>query len=200
MNIKVALTNLGKYNEGELVYEWVTLPIEIERNYMPVEDSLKGVLKRIGIGEPRFDGGVYEECFISDYEAPFEIGEYESLSKLNEIAEQLEAIDIPEAILTGSYDGGDVKEFAYELESAGLIDEVGDDVLNIVDDYELEELTKGAVESRGWVGAKIFLSGIDMINDDYYLINGYGNAENLTHDYLEMIVDELMDELKNSLA
>src|SRR5690625_3646329 len=123
MNIKVALTNLGKYNEGELVYEWVTLPIEIERNYMPVEDSLKGVLKRIGIGEPRFDGGVYEEYFISDYEAPFEIGEYESLAKLNEIAEQLEAVDIPEAILTGSYDGGDVKEFAYELESAGLIDE-----------------------------------------------------------------------------
>ena len=71
------ITNLGKYNEGELVGEWVKFPI--------TNDEMQEVFKRIGIGRR------YEEWFISDYE--FHIpnlydlcGEYESLSELNYLA------------------------------------------------------------------------------------------------------------------
>ena len=79
--INIFITNLGKYNEGELVGEWVKLPVS--------EEELKAVFERIGINE------VYEEHFITDYETDvdnFEIGEYDSIGSLNEIAETLECL------------------------------------------------------------------------------------------------------------
>lgn len=52
--LKIFLTNLGKYNEGELVGEWISLPVS--------EEELEAVKERIGINEQ------YEEWFITDYE------------------------------------------------------------------------------------------------------------------------------------
>lgn len=78
--MNIYLTNLGKYNEGELVGEWVQLPIS--------DEELQEVFKRIGINEE------YEEYFITDYECDFyEIGEYESISTLNEMAEKFDNLD-----------------------------------------------------------------------------------------------------------
>lgn len=78
--MNIYLTNLGKYNEGELVGEWVKLPVS--------DEELQKVFKRIGINEE------YEEYFITDYECDFyKIGEYESISTLNEIAEKLDDLD-----------------------------------------------------------------------------------------------------------
>ena len=75
----VFITNLGKYNEGELVGEWVSLPC----------DDLDAVYERIGIDEE------YEEAFITDFETDFNysVGEYESIEDLNECAEELEGTD-----------------------------------------------------------------------------------------------------------
>jgi len=184
--IKIALTNLGKYNEGELVLEWVTLPA--------TQDEIDAALEAIGI-----DGEEYEEYFITDYEAPFEIGEYMNLDRLNELAEELERIDIPDAIFAGTYDAGDVIDFAYELESRGFVSNASEYVYNIVSDDELDELTLQQAQERGWQGVALFLGGIDYMNDNYYLINGYGNAENLTSEYLDGIVSDLMDELIREL-
>lgn len=77
--IKIFLTNLGKYNEGELIGKWFTLPI----------DDLSEALDKIGV----YPNSEYEEFFISDYEAPFPIREYESIDKLNEIAELMEVME-----------------------------------------------------------------------------------------------------------
>lgn len=78
--MNIYLTNLGKYNEGELVGEWVQLPISNE--------ELQKVFERIGINKE------YEEYFITDYECDFyEIGEYESINTLNEIAEKIDNLD-----------------------------------------------------------------------------------------------------------
>lgn len=78
--MKIYLTNLGKYNEGELVGEWVELPVS--------EEELSEVFDRIGINEE------YEEYFIADYECDFyEVEEYENLDTLNEIAERIEELD-----------------------------------------------------------------------------------------------------------
>lgn len=79
--IKIALTNLGKYNEGRLVYTWLELPAS--------DEELAAAFEQIGINEE------YEEFFISDYETDLEglkIDEYENLGKLNELAEALEAL------------------------------------------------------------------------------------------------------------
>lgn len=78
--MNIYLTNLGKYNEGELIGEWVQLPISNE--------ELQKVFERIGINKE------YEEYFITDYECDFyEIGEYESISTLNEMAEKFDDLD-----------------------------------------------------------------------------------------------------------
>ena len=80
MMMNIYLTNLGKYNEGELVGEWVKLPVS--------DEELQKVFKRIGINEE------YEEYFITDYECYFyEIGEYENIDTLNEIAEKIDNLD-----------------------------------------------------------------------------------------------------------
>ena len=56
---EVFITNLGKYNEGNLVGEWVKFPT--------TEEELKKVFERIGIesGAPDEYGGHYEEWFIT---------------------------------------------------------------------------------------------------------------------------------------
>ena len=49
------ITNLGKYNEGELVGEWVKFPTTAE--------EMKEVFKRIGIGQ-RDDFGQPYDCLL----------------------------------------------------------------------------------------------------------------------------------------
>ena len=91
--LRIYLTNLGKYNEGELLGEWVELPVS--------QDELVKVFDRIQICHDKVDysdecGNPYEEYFITDYETDIEgveVGEYSNLDELNELAEQLEDFD-----------------------------------------------------------------------------------------------------------
>ena len=73
MNVRIYLTNLAKYNAGRLVGKWLALPLSDEE----LEKEMREVL------------GDEEEYFITDYEAPFKIDEYENLSDLNEFADTL---------------------------------------------------------------------------------------------------------------
>ena len=84
------VTNLGKYNEGELVGEWVKFPTTAE--------EMKKVFDRIGIGKTGDFGQVYEEWFITDYDCYVDglydkLGEYESLDELNYLASKLDEMD-----------------------------------------------------------------------------------------------------------
>lgn len=54
--ISIFITNLGKYNEGELVGEWLELPA--------TSKEIEHCLVQIGI-----DGIHYEEYFLTDYES-----------------------------------------------------------------------------------------------------------------------------------
>ena len=81
------ITNLGKYNEGELVGEWVKFPTTAE--------EMKKVFARIGIGQKDDVGQPYEEWFITDYDCYVDglygkLGEYESLDELNYLASKLD--------------------------------------------------------------------------------------------------------------
>ena len=80
-SIKAYVTNLGLYNEGYLVGEWVTFPID--------EEEQEKLFERIKIDE------THEEYFITDYESDIDmkIGEYTSIDTLNEMAEMLETVD-----------------------------------------------------------------------------------------------------------
>lgn len=96
--IELCLTNLGKYNEGELVYTRLVLPATTE--------EICAAYDEIGVA----DGTMYEESFISDYVTDINglsISEYASLDDLNELAEELENFD------------------EYELEAFGAMLEYG---------------------------------------------------------------------------
>ena len=81
------ITNLGKYNEGDLVGEWVKFPTTAE--------EMKKVFERIGIGQKDDFGQPYEEWFITDYDCYVDglydkLGEYENLDELNYLASKLD--------------------------------------------------------------------------------------------------------------
>lgn len=103
MLVRVFLTNLGKYNEGELAGKWV----EINEN-SEIEDFEEG-FKEIGINEE------YEEFFITDYEAPFEIGEYDSIDSIVDKCKQCSEIirrnEISEEVLKSLLQEYDIEDF-----------------------------------------------------------------------------------------
>lgn len=83
LEMKGFITNLGKYNEGELVGKWIDFPID--------EDDFQDELESIGVKE----NTMYEEWFITDYDCSLfdmydAFGEYPSIDDINEVAEALE--------------------------------------------------------------------------------------------------------------
>lgn len=92
--LRIFISNLGKYVEGELIGEWVELPC--------TDGELDAVKERIGISdEPDENGRYYEECLITDYETDIqgiEVSEYADLDTLNELAESMEYFDNDELI------------------------------------------------------------------------------------------------------
>jgi len=89
--IKIYITDLAAYNNGLLVGEWVSLPIEEEI----LKEHIETVLKR---GENiSQDHSLHEEIFITDYEWEdielFSINEYENIYTLNNQLAQLENLD-----------------------------------------------------------------------------------------------------------
>lgn len=128
--IRIYLTNLGKYNEGHLIGEWVDLPIS--------EEELQKVLDRIGINEE------YEEYFITDYETDLEgieIGEYSNLEDLNEMAETLESLDNDEKEVVDA-----IMSEGYSLDEAL---EKKDDCMVYCDCSDMEDVAREYAEQTG---------------------------------------------------
>lgn len=83
VDVNVFVTNLGKYNEGELIGKWLSLPF--------TDDELKECFNEIGL-----DNKNYEEYFITDFESSLDhvwsISEYDNLNTINEIVLDLEML------------------------------------------------------------------------------------------------------------
>ena len=130
--LRGALTNLGKYNEGGLDYVWVSFPCD--------EDAFQDSLEKIGIGEDRGDGSVYEEWFFSDWDTDYAglsldgLGEYMSLDEVNEYAEALEGI----------VDEGTEEEFKAAMEYSGDFN----DALNLVETGSVEKISDESMSNR----------------------------------------------------
>lgn len=76
--ISAYITNLGKYNEGTLMGEWVSFPT--------TQTNINSVFNRI-----QLDGIRYEEYFITDYESTTKglqtrFSEYTNINELNYLA------------------------------------------------------------------------------------------------------------------
>ena len=83
--ISAFITNLGKYNEGELIGKWHDFPT--------TREEIARTFKEIDI-----DGVRYEEFFITDYDINIEgiydnLSEYENLNEINYLASKIAEMD-----------------------------------------------------------------------------------------------------------
>ena len=140
--MSVAVTNLGKYNEGELVYKWLELPA--------TEEEVEEALAAIGINEQ------YEEYFISDFESEIDglnVGEYTNLEDLNALAERIEALDDDDLL------AAILESETSNLEEALDIAESGDAILYHED--SLQDLAERFVE-EGIFSTETLLQYVDF--------------------------------------
>lgn len=117
--IEAYVTNLGKYNEGELASEPLKFPTTTE--------EVQALLKRIGV-----DNIQYEEIFIADYGGDLPelnacLGEYESIDELNHLA-----------CLLSELDQSDLEKFEAVIDSGGHTSSVAD-LINLTQNLDCYE-------------------------------------------------------------
>ena len=151
--LSVFITNLGKYNEGELVGKWIDLPMD--------KEEIKKAFDDIGINER------YEEYFITDYESDYgiEIGEYENVYALSEKLEELENEDADK--VKAMFESGWYSDIDEVIENVGYVDFIkgwtGEDYEEdlVANCYpEIESLT------NSWIDSYITIDYEEMARDD----------------------------------
>lgn len=109
--MEIFITDLAAYNNGYLIGEWVSLPMD--------EDKLKAKIDEIlSIGAEACGDNEHDEIFLTDYECDYlEIAEFDNPFKLNEMAEQADGLNEHELKMVGFLlRNGLVKDFEEALE------------------------------------------------------------------------------------
>ena len=168
--MKIFIANLAKYNEGILKGEWICLPMDEKKLWSKINNIL----------------GIDEELFISDYEAPIIIDEYDNISDLNEFAEKLDDIQekdeviaaISNEILGEGYSRKELLRILSECEYY-VVDEVwSESDLAIKVDESLLPFDCQAAEAAGvssyidWdaVGRDMVIDGWNITGDGFAVI------------------------------
>ena len=151
------ITNLGKYNEGELVGETLKFPTTTE--------EVQALLKRIGV-----DIIQYEEIFIADYGGDLPelnacLGEYESIDELNHLA-----------CLLSELDKSDLEKFEAAVASGEHTSGVGD-LINLVENLDCYDFYIGVSDDETL--GRIYAEDMELINipenlRDYFDYEAYG--------------------------
>ena len=143
------ITNLGKYNEGELVGETLKFPTTTE--------EVQALLKRIGV-----DGVRYEEFFITSFDGDVlglydYLTEYENLDELNHLA-----------CLLSELDQGDLEKFEAVIDSGEHTSSVAD-LINLAQNLDCYEFYPG-VEDDETLG-RIYVEDMEAIDVPEHLLN-----------------------------
>lgn len=117
------ITNLGKYNEYELVGKWHGFPT--------TKRQIQQTLKEIGV-----DGVRYEEFFITDYDCSISgiyrgLPEYASINELNYLASKL--MELPD---------WDIEKYEAIAESGDYVGSV-QDMINLTDNLDSFDFMPG---------------------------------------------------------
>ena len=193
------ITNLGKYNEGDLVGEWVKFPT--------TADEIKEVFKWIGIGEKDDFGNPYEEWFISDYDCYVDglyekLGEYADLDSLNYLASLLDDMSdfdlqkFEAAMELNSYISSvqDMINLAQNLDCYELYSEIQDEedlgryYIDLVDCVEVPEAL------RGYIDYKSYGSDIAMEENSEFTDYGYIVERGSSTEYFDGTKDDIPEE------
>ena len=151
------ITNLGKYNEGELVGETLKFPTTTE--------EVQGLLKRIGV-----DGVRYEEFFITSFDGDVlglydYLTEYENLDELNHLA-----------CLLSELDQGELEKFEAVIDSGEHTSSVAD-LINLAQNLDCYEFYPG-VEDDETLGAPVAGTYKEVLNSDDEAFGGSGAVHN----------------------
>ena len=148
------ITNLGKYNEGELVGETLKFPTTTE--------EVQGLLKRIGV-----DGIRYEEFFITSFDCDVlglydYLSEYENLDELNHLA-----------CLLSELDQGNLEKFEAVIDSGEHTSSVAD-LINLAQNLDCYTLFPD-IESDEDLG-RYCMEDVDIPDAlrDYFDYEAYG--------------------------
>ena len=151
------ITNLGKYNEGELVGETLKFPTTTE--------EVQALLKRIGV-----DGVRYEEFFITSFDGDVlglydYLTEYENLDELNHLA-----------CLLSELDKSDLEKFEAAVASGEHTSGVGD-LINLVENLDCYDFYIGVSDDETL--GRIYAEDMELINipenlRDYFDYEAYG--------------------------
>lgn len=169
MKISVFVSSIGAYAEDKLTGKWATLP---------VDDIKKDILDEIA-------GSEGEEYFITDYEAPFPIGEHASLADLNKLVTALndENIDTLEDLYWYVIENCDIS--STNLPFLYLFDE--DDMFN----HLMENRTPLDIATS---------IGHLVTSDDYLYFDGYGRINSMNQTEFNIMLSKAADDLINLFA
>lgn len=170
--LNVAVTNLGRYNEGYLIYEWLKLPAS--------EEEIQECFKKIGLNEE------YEEYFITDYESDvgLKCSEYSNLTELNEMVQELEDVtngdyDKLEAVMERDYIGNNIQHIIEVMEDDNVTFYKGIDA----EEYE-RDYVAGCYDlsfmNQGWLSNYITIDYKAMADEDDSI---YETEEGVLVDY-----------------
>jgi len=109
--MEIYITDLAAYNNGYLIGEWVSLPMDEDDLKVKIDEILTKGAEVCGTHKN-------EELFLTDYECNFmEIGEFDNPFKLNEIAQQADELNDHELKMVGFLlRNGLVKDFTEALD------------------------------------------------------------------------------------
>lgn len=159
------ITNLGKYNEGELVGETLEFPTSPQ--------EVQALLKRIGV-----DGIRYEEFFITSFDGDVlglydYLGEYENLDELNHLA-----------CLLSELDKSDLEKFEAAVASGEHTSGVGD-LINLAENLDCYDFYIGVSDDETL--GRIYAEDMELINipenlRDYFDYEAYGRDMRINED------------------
>lgn len=127
-DMRVYIANLGKYNEGELVGDWFSFPLDWEE-----------IKERIGLN------CYYEEYAVHDTDNfPCEVSEYTSIDELNRMYEMIE--ELPDEVVDS------LDEFVSHYGSLEEVVAHKDDILFYPDCDSMEDVARYYVDELQTLG------------------------------------------------
>lgn len=143
------ITNLGKYNEGELIGKTLKFPTTAQ--------DVQSLLKRIGV-----DGMRYDEIFITSFDGDVlglcdHLSEYENLDELNHLAYLLSGLD-----------QGELEKFEAVIDSGEHTSSVAD-LINLAQNLDCYEFYRGLEDDEAL--GRVYVEEMEALDVPEHLRN-----------------------------
>lgn len=105
--------------------------------------------------------------------------------RFEEVREYLEGFDKESAL-------AELMEICQEYGQEEMLDD-------LIHEDNIDMMVENELKQGGWTRVAIFLSKVEYLNDEYYVIDGYGNLTELTQGYVECLLADLQTNLEQEM-